>query len=170
MAVAEIIGAAIGVMMLVIVAYVLVGSVLTAAEVVNNAQKDLTLLNEARMRTDISIYPSSARIIPDILEPILTFCLNNTGSEIIGDFTHMDVFTTNETGIQRYIYYPSYDFTALGKIEHWSISRFDRDFVHPGMLDPGEAVWINATYVGEKPTTVLVSTSNGVYTSTTIPP
>jgi hypothetical protein len=36
------------------------------------------------------------------------------------------------------------------------------------MLDPGEAVWINATYVGEKPATVLVSTSNGVYTSTTL--
>jgi len=153
MAVAEIIGAAIGVMMLVIVAYMLVGSVLTAAEVVSNAQKDLTLLNEARMRTDISFFPSSARI----LEPNLSFCLNNTGSEVIGDFTHMDVFTTNSIGMKHYIK------------TTWSIFQFDRDFVHPGMLDPGEAVWINATYDGEKPTTVLVSTSNGVYTSTTIP-
>jgi flagellar protein FlaF len=158
MAVAEIIGAAIGVMMLVIVAYVLVGSVLTAAEVVNNAQKDLTLLNEARMRTDISIYPSSARI----LEPNLTFCLNNTGSETIRDFTHMDVFSTNSTGMQHY--------TNGNGEGYWTSIQFDRDFVHPGMLDPGEAVWINATYVGEKPATVLISTSNGVYTSTTILP
>ena len=145
MAVAEIIGAAIGVIMLVIVAYILVGSVLTAAEVVSNAQKDLTLLNEARMRTDISIFPSSARI----LDLNLTFCLNNTGSEVIGDFTHMDVFTTNSNEMTR--------------IEEgaWTIIQFDRDFVHPGMLDPGEAVWINATY-DDKPTTVLVSTGNGV--------
>ena len=158
MAVAEIIGAAIGVMMLVIVAYVLVGSVLTAAEVVNNAQKDLTLLNEARMRTDISIYPSSARI----LEPNLTFCLNNTGSEIIRDFTQMDVFSTNSTGMQHY--------TTGNGVGYWTSIQFDRDFVHPGMLDPGEAVWINATYVGEKPATVLITTGNGVYTSTTILP
>ena len=162
MAVAEIIGAAIGVMMLVIVAYMLVGSVLTAAEVVNNAQKDLTLLNEARMRTDISFFPSYTKIVkPESFD--LSFCLNNTGGEVIGDFTHMDIFTTNSDGMQHYK-------TNSINPGYWKIFQFDRDFVHPGMLDPGEAVWINVTYVGVQPATVLVSTSNGVYTSTTIPP
>jgi flagellar protein FlaF len=170
MAVAEIIGAAIGIMLLVIVAYILVGSVLTTAEVVTNAQKDITLQQEARLRTDISFFPSSAQIFSDIQEPNLIFCLNNTGNEVIRDFTHVDVFTTNEAELQRYTYDSYFDFTASGAAKYWSISRFDRDFVHPGMLDPGEAVWINATYVGNKPTTVLVSTSNGVYSSTTIPP
>ncbi len=159
MAVAEIIGAAVGVMMLVIVAYMLVGSVLTAAEVVSNAQKDLTLLNEARMRTDISFFPSS---VQNSSLNDLSFCLNNTGSEVIRDFTHMDVFTTNSNGMTHYI-----KATDSGA-GYWTIYQFDRDFIHPGMLDPGEAVWINATYVGEKPATVLVSTSNGVYTSTTL--
>ncbi len=162
MAVAEIIGAAIGVMMLVIVAYMLVGSVLTAAEVVSNAQKDLTLLNEARMRTDISFFPSSVQII-NLIEPNLTFCLNNTGSEVIRDFTHMDVFTTNSNGMTHY------SKATVPEKGYWTIFQFDRDFVHPGMLDPGEAVWINATYEGEIPTTVLVSTGNGVYTSAIIP-
>jgi flagellar protein FlaF len=164
MAVAEIIGAVIGVMLLLIVAYMLVGSVLTTAEVVTTAQKDITLLNEARLRTDMSL--SSVQIIKTQLSPNFTFCLNNTGSEIIGDFTHMDVFTTNATGLQYY----TYDSTPIGGPGFWTISRFDRDFVHPGMLDPGESVWINATYGGERPTTVLISTGNGVYTSTTIPP
>ena len=44
MAVAEIIGTAIGTMLIIIVAYLLVGNVLNAAEVVSNAQKDMTLL------------------------------------------------------------------------------------------------------------------------------
>ena len=160
MAVAEIIGAAIGVMLLVVVAYMLVGSVLTAAEVVSNAQKDLTLLNEARIRTDISFFPSSVQN-SSLTE--LSFCLNNTGSEVIRDFTHMDVFTTNSAGMTHYTK------ATVPEEGYWTIIQFDRDFVHPGMLDPGEAVWINATYVGEKPVTVLVSTSNGVYASTTIP-
>lgn len=162
MAVAEIIGAAIGVMMLVIVAYMLVGSVLTAAEVVSNAQKDLTLLNEARMRTDMSFFPSYTKIVKqDSFD--LSFCLNNTGNEVIGDFTHMDVFTTNSNGMTHYIK------ATVPEEGSWTIFQFDRDFVHPRMLDPGEAVWINATYEGDIPTTVLVSTGNGVYTSAIIP-
>ena len=162
MAVAEIIGAAIGVMMLVIVAYVLVGSVLTAAEVVNNAQKDLTLLNEVRMRTDMFFFPSHTKIV-NLPSSDLSFCLNNTGSEVIGDFPHMDVFTTNSNGMTHY------SKATVPEKGYWTIFQFDRDFVHPGMLDPGEAVWINATYEGEIPTTVLVSTGNGVYTSAIIP-
>ena len=43
MAVAEIIGAAVGVLLLIIVAYIVVGSTLTTAETVSFAQKDLTL-------------------------------------------------------------------------------------------------------------------------------
>jgi archaeal flagellar protein FlaF len=160
---AEIIGAAIGVLLLVLVGYIMVGSTLSSAEIVANAQKDITLQNEARLRTDMSFFPSSAQIINTISSPNLTFCLNNTGSEVIGDFTHMDVFTTNVSGTQHYIY------DSTGGAGYWTIFQFDRDFVHPRMLDPGEAVWINATYVGEKPTTVLVSTSNGVYTSSPIP-
>ncbi len=43
MAVAELIGATVGVIILVLVAYVLVGSTLSTAQTVAEAQKDLTL-------------------------------------------------------------------------------------------------------------------------------
>jgi len=59
MAVSEIIGAAVGILLLVIVAYVIVGGTLTAGETIATAQKDLTLQNEARLRT--SIQPQSIR-------------------------------------------------------------------------------------------------------------
>jgi len=144
---------------MIIVAYLVVGGILVAGETVANAQKDITLLNEAMMRTDISILPSSAKIIGSNV----TLCLNNTGSEVIGDFTHMDVFTTNSAGMEQYVY------STSNKQGKWTIYSYDRDFVHPHMLDPGEAIWINTTYVGIDPDTVLVSTSNGVYTSAIIP-
>ena len=70
MAVAEIIGAAIGVLLLVVVAYLLVGGTLNAAETVGNAQKDLTLLNEARMRTSITISDT------EIIDPNLNLRYN----------------------------------------------------------------------------------------------
>ncbi len=56
MAVADLIGAAVGVLLLVLVAYILVGSTLSTAEIVSNAQKDLTLHDEARLHTDFIIY------------------------------------------------------------------------------------------------------------------
>ena len=55
MAVAELIGAAIGVLLLVMVAYLLVGSTLSTAELMVTAQKDVTLQQESRMHTLFSI-------------------------------------------------------------------------------------------------------------------
>jgi archaeal flagellar protein FlaF len=160
MAGAEIIGAAIGVLLLVLVGYIMVGSTLTSAEIVASAQKDMTAQNEARLQTHIEIY--SAR-----LESSNKFnlSLNNTGSETIGDFPHMDIFSYEGlSGYQRYTYTPNSN-PVQGE---WTIVKFDRDFVHPSMLDPGEAMWICATYSGT-PTSILVSTSNGVFTSSPIP-
>jgi flagellar protein FlaF len=162
MASAEIIGAAIGILLMMIVAYLLVGSTLTAAEIVTTAQKDVTLQNEARLRTDINI--SSIWVQPLSFPPLSTFrfYLNNTGSEIIGDFSHMDIFSLDSTSqYKRYTYSPS------GSIDgKWTIEKIDPDVIHPKMLDPGEGVWICATYTaGPNPVWILVSTGNGVYKS-----
>ncbi|MEI7858024.1 MAG: hypothetical protein WCH85_11055 [Methanomicrobiales archaeon] len=97
MAVAEIIGAAIGVLLLVIVAYMLVGSVLTTAEVVTTAQKDLTLHDEIRLRTAFTISDTSS---PDTN---FTYKISNNGTEIISDFKHMDVLV-KDTGGVYYLY------------------------------------------------------------------
>jgi len=55
MAVADLIGAAVGVMLLVIVAYLLVGSTLSTAEIVTNAQKAVALQEQTQLRTDFTI-------------------------------------------------------------------------------------------------------------------
>jgi flagellar protein FlaF len=162
MAGAEIIGTAIGVLLLILVGYLLVGSTLSSAEIVASAQKDLTAQNEARLRTQVEI--SSTRL--DSSNKWFNVSLNNIGSESIGDFPHMDVFSyETSTGYQRYTYTPNSN-PVQGE---WTIIKIYPDSVHPRMLDPGDAVWICATYTGNPPTSTLVSTSNGIYTSSRIP-
>jgi flagellar protein FlaF len=169
MAVAEIIGAAIGVMMLVIVAYVLVGSVLTAADVVNNAQKDNTLQQEIRLGTHFEIMNpvygenTATRIVK------FNISINNIGSEVIRDFSTMDVFT--------------YKFEGTGNYQHLTLNS---DCITPEtwcyrvlgngiqtQLDPDKTMVINATLsnpllLNPLYNTIRVVTGNGVYDSTTI--
>jgi len=157
--------AAVGILMLIIVAYLVVGSTLSTADIITSTQKDVTLQNEERMRTEISFFTLNVTKTP--LPSEITLCLNNTGSETIRGLTYMDIFTKNSTGILHYRYDPDYETTSPVPVT-WGIDHIDRDFINWGLVDPGEAVWINATYAGEKPTNILVATGNGVYTSTTI--
>jgi len=163
MAVAEIIGAAIGVMLLLVVAYMLVGSVLTTAEVVTTAQKDITLLNEARLMTSISL--NRSEIFSNITPYVLNFSVTNTGNEIISDFDHTDVYTWNgsSAGYQNYIY----DTYNTGTTGNWS-KMVENDLIHPEQLDPGEKMWVTVNYpIGDEPIWFQITTGNGVYAQTT---
>jgi flagellar protein FlaF len=164
MAVAEIIGAAIGVMLLVIVAYMLVGSVLTTAEVVTTAQKDLTLLQEARLGTSITVNKSRAET--SITGKELNFSVTNTGNALLSDFSHMDIYTGDgyATGYQHYTYS-----TSCGTDNTWCRVKIVPDSIHPDQLDPGEKMWVLATFTSGDPVWFQVSTSNGVNAQTTYP-
>jgi flagellar protein FlaF len=164
MAVAELIGATVGVIILVLVAYILVGSTLSTAQTVAEAQKDLTLMDESRLRTDIVI--SSATIENG---NILNFSVNNTGSETVSDFGHMDILMSNGTGnFEEYTYVKNF----AGSPGTWTIVQFEpaASSVHPGELDPGETMWCNVVYPGDTPVWFQVTTGNGVYASAYIPP
>lgn len=163
MAVAEIIGAAVGVLMLVVVAYILVGGTLTTAETVANAQKDLTAMNEIRLRTDLNLNKSEISITGNGLN----FSVINSGNEIIDDFEHMDVYTF-DNGISGYQHY-TYDEDNTRVAGTWALERIDNDYMHPNQIDPGEKAWILAVFSGSTPIWVQVSTSNGVYAQTTFP-
>ena len=156
MAVAEIIGAAIGVLLLVVVAYLLVGGTLTAAETVANAQKDLTLLNEARLRTDWHLNDSEIEIAGNVLN----FSITNTGNEVISDFPYIDVYT-DDSGSSAFKQY-TYEKTYSGTSGYWTL-MIENDRVHPNQLDPGEKAWILATFSGSDPVWVQMTTRNGVY-------
>jgi archaeal flagellar protein FlaF len=156
MAVAEIIGAAIGVLLLVIVAYLLVGGTLTTAETVVAAQKDVTLLQETRMRTSIVVTDEQ----PDVGNN-LNFSVTNNGEEIVSDLPHMDIFSFNTaTGYTHY----TYDSEKTGAPYTWQIIRFENDYIHSNELDPGVKVWIKASVPsGETPVkSFQVVTGNGV--------
>ena len=163
MAVAEIIGAAVGVLLLVIVAYLIVGGTLSVAETVATAQKDVTIQNEARMRTSMDLDKSEIVITGSGLN----FSVVNTGDEIISDFDHIDLYTTDSAGMayQRY----TYNVTKKGTAGTWSLLRIDADYIHPGQIDPGEKAWFWATFSGSSPAWVQVTTANGVYAQTTFP-
>jgi archaeal flagellar protein FlaF len=156
MAVSEIIGAAVGVILLMIVAYVVVGSTLFAAETVTAAQKDLTLLQESRMRTAFSITDQkneSTMIIANI---------TNTGTEIIGDFKHMDVLVYDkDSGTYEVCTYTPGAVTG----GHWGINPNPEEFIHKMELDPGEKyqIWIQPS--GTSPKWFQITTANGVYAS-----
>jgi len=164
MAVAEIIGAAVGVLLLVIVAYLLVGGTLSMAETVATAQKDLTTLQEARLRTSLTIVDHA------INGSQLDFHITNNGNEPITDLPHMDVFSYNKTDpytdYDRY----TYDDENTGSVGTWYIpgNGFENDDIHPGQLDPGVKVWIvmipsaSEPWDYPKPDNIQVTTSNGV--------
>jgi flagellar protein FlaF len=162
MAVAEIIGTAIGTMLIIIVAYLLVGNVLNAAEVVSNAQKDMTLLQESRLHTDLSITHVEVSV------NAINLTITNTGTEIISDFPHTDVFVYTAGGAG----YSEYQYNATNTMVPYSWSgSIVNDYVHPGELDPGETMFVNAYYPsGEPPVSfeVGICTDNGVYASTVV--
>jgi flagellar protein FlaF len=164
MAVAELIGAAVGVLLLIIVAYVVVGSTLTAAETVSYAQKDLTQLNEVRLRTGITLNKTEAALSGQGLN----FSIVNSGSEVINDFSHMDILfsTGGESGGYQHM---TYDRSVCGKPGTWCINgNLVPDTIHPGELDPGEKMWIWATFSAGSPVWFQVSTGNGVYATSYI--
>ena len=152
MAGAEIIGAAIGVLLLILVGYLLIGSALTTAEVVTSAQKDITIQNEARLQTSIAISDVS-------FGASTTFILTNTGKEPIKDFSHMDVILfSSDDSPKRY----PYDYTGT-EASSWSYVPFVEK-VNPGTFDPNEQIFITVKNPGYSPSYVQVICANGVYT------
>jgi len=142
MAGAEVIGAAIGVLLLILVGYLVVGSTLTAAEIVTTAQKDVTLQNEARLNTaiEISDITIEGQVAPSTLLN-LKFNLKNSGSEVVGDFKHMDVYVT-PNGFSP-IYHKATVIPGPGVAKStWGYTSILQDIIHPNMLDPNETMLV----------------------------
>jgi flagellar protein FlaF len=94
--VGELIGAAIGVLLLIIVAYVLIGSTLGGAEVVASAQRDMVHLQELRVHTDIAITGYTVdNTLPPGIPATVSITVENNGIEPI-NLQHVDVFIVNQ--------------------------------------------------------------------------
>ena len=164
MAVSEIIGAAVGVMLLIIVAYVVVSGTLIAGETMATAQKDLTLQQEARIRTSFSITDQYNATSPSYM---IYANITNTGSEIIGDFKHMDVIVYDKANGDFQIC--TYDENGITPTQgHWKIYRTFGEFIHMNELDPGERYEIQIASMGDQPKWFQITTANGVYDSASL--
>jgi flagellar protein FlaF len=112
MAVGELIGAAVGLILLIVVAYMLVGSTINTAETVASAQRDMTLQQEVRLHTYIDVI--SATIEPESPH-VINFVVANNGSVTINKFENMDVIIINQSG-----YYPPYYYTNSSGSVTWN--------------------------------------------------
>ncbi len=157
MAAAGIIGTAVGVILLIVVAYVVVSATLTAAETMANAQKDVTLQNQMRIGTAFTISDEMHN------SSIIYTNVTNTGSEIIRDFNHMDILVyDNESGVYSVC---TYDTTTSGAPGTWYISDYYQEFIHPSELDPGEKYRFMINTQGISPEWFQITSGNGVYAS-----
>jgi len=153
MSAGPIVASGVGILLLVVTAYVLIGGTLTTTEVLVEAQSSLAAQQEARMRTAIAIQKTTLN------NQSLSVEVDNTGSEPIVDISSIDVYLHyEETG-------PVYIPFSTGP-SHWSKGTIEPDGVHPGQWDAGETLTLSVTFEEDAtPICVQVVTPNGVSAS-----
>jgi archaeal flagellar protein FlaF len=156
MAFADLIGAAVGIMLLVIVAYLLVGSTISTAEIVTNAQKAAALQDQVQLRTGFTISDAYAD------QYTINCTVKNTGSEIISDFTHMDFIVYDRNTTAGYTLYRYSNGVNAGT---WTIIDKGGEVIHLSELDPGESYKLEVTTYGTDPQWFQITTGNGIYAS-----
>ncbi|KAF5032661.1 MULTISPECIES: flagellar protein FlaF [unclassified Methanoculleus] len=147
MSVGPLVASGIGILLLVATAYILVGGTLATTEVMVEAQNNLAVHQETRMRTAIAIQNTT------IAGQTLYVEVKNTGSEPIVEISSLDVYLLSG-GVPVYVPYGN-----------WSRVSITPDDIHPGGLDPGETLTLAVGFKDENATWVQVVTGNGVSSS-----
>ena len=152
MSAGPLVASGIGIFLLVVTAYILIGGTLTTTEVMVEAQSNLASYQEVRMRTAIAVQNTT------LDGPTLSVEVKNTGSEPVIDVTSIDVYLQIE-GEPVYIPYGT-------DACHWSKVNITPDGIHPAELDPGETLTLSVTCTEDANLTwVQVVTPNGVSSS-----
>ena len=163
MAFASIIASAIGILLLIITAYVLVGGVLTTTQIAMNAQSDMTAVHMQMLGTAIT--PESTSVgncTADTPPHKIIMIMKNSGTEPI-DISHIDVFIVKTTGTV-----PVRILKGL-PCEPWKWSVYPDTKVQ---WRPTEDLTINVTYpdTDPRPVKIQITTGNGVSAITEVPP
>ncbi|QSZ66294.1 hypothetical protein RJ40_01650 [Methanofollis aquaemaris] len=149
----SLVASAISIVLIIVVAYTIIGGTLVTAEVVAAAHKDLVQVQESRLHTSITIIDHSV----DTSASTFYLLVENTGNEPILKFDQMVVFTATEKTTP--IYYP---YNTAGGAGTWSWVSIQPDAIHPHELDPDERINMSIHYEGAQPDWAQVTTSNGV--------
>ena len=145
MAFANLIGAVVGIFLLLLVAYLLVGATLLTAETVMAAQRDMTEVHTLLLGTSIAITDHKNTT------ENLYIIVKNDGTTVINT-DQMDVFlATSGSGHSLF---------------SWVNAGITPDAINPGLFDPGEYLNMTVDITGYNPTWVKVVTPNGIAAST----
>jgi len=113
---ASIVATALGIILLIVTAYVLVSGVLVASETVVDAQKDMTELQVKMLGTSLDITNASTQEV----------IVYNSGNEPVRDFTNLDLYIDNGGG--------------------WVLYRYNTDWTaNKSYMNPGKSIAISHT-------------------------
>ena len=141
---ASIISTAIGIILLIVTAYVLVGGVLTTTQIAMNAQADMTAVHMKMLGTAITV-DSTENSTPIIIH------MRNTGSEPI-DISTINVFLKEQNSVPVLI--PKGSIAIVPTIKQWR---------------PTEVLNMSVTYAVASPVIIQITTANGVSVVATVP-
>jgi len=149
MAIANLIGAVVGVFLLLLVAYLLVGATLITAETVMNAQREMTEVQVTTIRTSIAIEDYT------LTDDRLYLLITNDGATIIDPKPEgMDVYLSDDL------------FTQMVRASWIQEGTITPDGINPGLLDPGESLNMSVDISGvANASWVKVATPNGITAS-----
>jgi heme/copper-type cytochrome/quinol oxidase subunit 2 len=165
MAGADVIEAAIGITLLLIVSYAVVGSIMTTAAVVSNAQMDMNRLQEERLDTNIKVTYSDYWWDGTYHE--MEFRIKNTGNKKI-DYTKLNIVIITKDDPPPTIFIKSVGDGEIGSspVGTWYFEGIHQDeswtdeSVNLNQWDPGEFLygWMEMI---PHPTEFHVFTPNG---------
>ena len=152
MAGADVIGTAVCIILLVVMCYVVVGSIMMTSGMIINAQNDMTQSQQERVETSIAM--ADCRWSSDSTLWRINFTVLNNGNQVIKYINKTDVMVIGDSNPPIYYYNGvNTKAAAFGATTWYYDGYFDKDVyrtsetLNPGQWDPNEylfgQVWIN---------------------------
>ena len=154
MGAASLVATSLGIILLIVTAYVVVGGIISTNEEITSAQGDMTAVHMNMIATSMQI--------TDILTDNTSLYINviNNGNEPILDFEAMDVYLQSAGSVPvLYTYEPA------GGSGHWKIEYLEPDNICPNQWDPGELLNLSIT-TEVAPARIQITTGNGASAQT----
>jgi len=177
MAGADVIGTAVCIILLVVMCYVVVGSIMMTSGVIINAQDDMTRSQQERVETSITMADCRYSVESPMWR--INFTVLNNGNQVIKNINQTNVMVIN--GSNQPIYYGNGVNTGAAACltRTWYYDgSFDKDIsqtietLNPGQWDPNEYL-LGQVWIGFNPSTtytqVQVVLPNGMTVTNTKP-
>lgn len=155
MGAATVVASAIVFSLVIIIAYIMMGTSLQMIDVVSSAQSEMTESQEERLRSSIEIYNSSIDTLPSRVYVYIT----NSGSETLKDFKYWDVYIIDTISEDPVLC--TYTTESSGN-NVWNITNIWPDYINPGLLDPEENASITIWCQNGPSKWVKITTPTGV--------